>query len=74
MIGSPAGGVLVLALALLLAAPALFVRGRTRWVGAGALAIALALTAVRLPEARRELDRYTARARGANGATSEAPR
>lgn len=63
MVGSPAGGILALALAILLAAPVLFLGGRARWMSAAVLAASLALAAARLPDARRELDRYTARAR-----------
>jgi hypothetical protein len=64
MIGAPGGAVLVLAMAALLAAaPALFHRGRARWAGAILALAAVALGAARLPEARRELDRYTSHAR-----------
>ena len=73
MVGSPAGGILVHGIAVLLAIPALFFRGRTRWIGAAVLLAALALATARLPEARREMDRYRARG-GEQGARSEASR
>jgi hypothetical protein len=72
-LGSPAGGILVHAVAVPLAIPALFFRGRTRWIGAAVLVATLALAAARLPEARTEMDRYRARA-GEQGARSEASR
>ena len=62
MVGSPSGGILILAVATLLAAPVLFLGGRARWIGAAALVVSLGLAAARLPDARREMDRYTARA------------
>jgi hypothetical protein len=74
MLGSPAGGILGLALASLLAVPALFVRGRTRWLGATVLLAALALGAARLPDGRREMTRHGARARAAHHGSSEASR
>ncbi len=74
MLGSPAGGILGLALASLLAVPALFTRGRARWLGATALIAALGLAAARLPDARREMIRHGARARAAAHGSSEASR
>lgn len=74
MLGSPAGGILGLALASVLAVPALFVGGRTRWLGAAVLLAAAALAAARLPDARRESTRHGARARAAARGSSEASR
>lgn len=74
MVGSPAGGILGLALASLLVVPALFLRGRTRWLGATVLIAALAVAAARLPDACREMTRHGARARAADHGSSEASR